>query len=322
MTNVSEPVTERDASLPLCCVTCEREGWILRRIAHAFAERTARFRCEIVHHDEAVPPGADCVFYSSWHHYWLQPANVRKLPFVALVTHLDRFAFRIACMARHRHARISCMSDMYLKQLRRYGIPARKLVLTPLGIEPSHFTPPAAPCRAEGKVNIGVVGRLYPDGRKGERLLTDIAARLDPATTKLTIVGDRWDELLPTMQSRSLEVVYRRNVPDTELPGEYRDMDALLITSRREGGPIPALEAIACGTPVISTPVGYVPDLVDALPFAGVLFKTAAHATSLAAQCRAMKDELTARREDVARVLASYTWDAFARATEAAMPIA
>ncbi|SDI86358.1 glycosyltransferase family 4 protein [Natribacillus halophilus] len=43
-----------------------------------------------------------------------------------------------------------------------------------------------------------------------------------------------------------------------EMPGFYRNLDLLLITSSNEGGPAPALEAYACGVPVLSTNVGYV----------------------------------------------------------------
>ena len=50
---------------------------------------------------------------------------------------------------------------------------------------------------------------------------------------------------------------------DADLPALYRRLDALLVASRFEGGPYTMLEAMACGTPVVATPVGLVPDVIE-----------------------------------------------------------
>lgn len=42
----------------------------------------------------------------------------------------------------------------------------------------------------------------------------------------------------------------------------YRSHHALICSSRTEGGPMPVVEALACGRPVLSTSVGVVPELV------------------------------------------------------------
>ncbi|RSL28966.1 glycosyltransferase family 1 protein [Salibacterium salarium] len=47
-------------------------------------------------------------------------------------------------------------------------------------------------------------------------------------------------------------------VPLKDMPAFYNSLDLLLITSSNEGGPNPALEANACGVPVLSTNVGFV----------------------------------------------------------------
>ena len=44
----------------------------------------------------------------------------------------------------------------------------------------------------------------------------------------------------------------------------YQALDTYWVTSRIEGGPVPLLEAMACGACCVSTPVGVVPEtLVD-----------------------------------------------------------
>ncbi len=52
-------------------------------------------------------------------------------------------------------------------------------------------------------------------------------------------------------------------VTPEELPSLYASFDALLIASRYEGGPYTMLEAMACGVPVIATPVGLVPAVIE-----------------------------------------------------------
>lgn len=53
-------------------------------------------------------------------------------------------------------------------------------------------------------------------------------------------------------------------VPHEEMPYYLNASDALLVTSRRESGPMVAKEAAACGLPVVSTDVGFVGDVPGA----------------------------------------------------------
>lgn len=50
-------------------------------------------------------------------------------------------------------------------------------------------------------------------------------------------------------------------IPHTEMPEYYRKIDLCLITSTHEGTPLPALEAMSCGIPLISTDVGVINEL-------------------------------------------------------------
>ena len=54
------------------------------------------------------------------------------------------------------------------------------------------------------------------------------------------------------------------NPPQDKLPGVYAACDAWLFASRREGFGLPILEAMACRTPVIATPAGAAPQLLEA----------------------------------------------------------
>lgn len=53
------------------------------------------------------------------------------------------------------------------------------------------------------------------------------------------------------------------NEPYERMPHYMNASDALLVTSRWESGPMTVKEALACDLPVVSRPVGFVPDLLD-----------------------------------------------------------
>lgn len=57
---------------------------------------------------------------------------------------------------------------------------------------------------------------------------------------------------------------FRENIDDQSLAKAYKDMDLLVVNSKDdfESGPLPVLEAMASGTPVMSRKVGLVPDLM------------------------------------------------------------
>lgn len=107
-------------------------------------------------------------------------------------------------------------------------------------------------------------------------------------------------------------------IPPEKLPGLYRGADAFVFPSVYEGFGFSPLEALACGTPVVSSSAGCLP---ETLGDAAVYFP-AGDAAALAAQIervvgdRTLREELRARGRVRAR---SRTWEAVARETLAAL---
>ncbi len=155
----------------------------------------------------------------------------------------------------------------------QYRVARKKhFTVLPLGLDLDVFTgtprragsfragwniPPDAPL-------IGIIGRLT--AIKNHGLFLEAAARVREAlpTAWFVIVGD--GELRPQIEARAAKLGLREAVIFTgwmrELAVIYSDLDALVISSLNEGTPVPVIEALAAGCPVVATAVGGLPDLL------------------------------------------------------------
>lgn len=79
-----------------------------------------------------------------------------------------------------------------------------------------------------------------------------------------TITDVALDELIK--EGHAIEKLYAdRNdklIPNKNMPDYYKNIDIYICSSIYEGTPLPVLEAIACGVPIITTDVGVVPDVL------------------------------------------------------------
>lgn len=119
----------------------------------------------------------------------------------------------------------------------------------------------------EKKYDLLFAGRLVSN--KGLDLLVKIIAlekKVNPKI-KVGIVGSGPEEMKFKKEIRQLglheNVVYLGWLKNNqELASVYNQAKVLLVTSYNEGGPRVGLEAMACGTPVISTKVGIMLDII------------------------------------------------------------
>ena len=121
------------------------------------------------------------------------------------------------------------------------------------------------------------VGGLSP--HKNLLRLVEAFAQAAPADVKLVLVGDVHDvfhthvpQIRAAIARHALEdrVILAGFVPDEELVLLYSRAYALILPSLLEGFGLPAVEAMACGTPVISSRAGSLPEVVGE---AGVYFE-------------------------------------------------
>ncbi len=153
------------------------------------------------------------------------------------------------------------------------GVPGERVITIPNGVDEA-FHPADAAEIEEFRRNrrlperfILYLGTLEP--RKNLETLIDAYAGLraaDKAVPKLVIAGGKgwfFETIFARVAELGLrdEVLFPGYVPGTELPWWYRAAELFAYPSRFEGFGLPVLEAMACGTPVVTTTSSSLPEV-------------------------------------------------------------
>lgn len=96
----------------------------------------------------------------------------------------------------------------------------------------------------------------------------------NPSEIKLVLVGEEYPktrdtELIPTIRELGLseEVIFTGRVPDLDLPPLYTGSVATVFPSLHEGFGLTPIEAMACGSPVIGSNAGALPEVTAGAAF-------------------------------------------------------
>jgi glycosyltransferase involved in cell wall biosynthesis len=179
-----------------------------------------------------------------------------------LLPQLARSARRIVTVSRFSQARLSAA----------LGIPADRIEVVYNGVS-EHFTPPAPDASAAAAAQYGVQPRRYfvtlstLEPRKNLALTLKawdaVRSRL-PGDIRLLLLGGSGGAQIfaGTGLPADMEGVIRAGfVPDADLPALLGGAIALLYPSRYEGFGLPILEAMACGTPAVTSNTSSLPEV-------------------------------------------------------------
>lgn len=222
----------------------------------------------------------------------------------------------------HQAAGVVAVSSSLRDAVIALGTPPEKIRVIPNGIDADRFQPVD---RSEAREKLGLardghcvvaVGNLIP--AKGQDLLIAALARLAPRhpMLKFYLVGDGPSQAGLTEQARSLglsdRVVIVGSRPHDELPLWFNAANLSCLISQREGLPNVVVESLACGTPVLATRVGGIPELITSHSL-GILVER--DAGSIAA---AMDQALSSTwdRSLLAQQVQSRTWERVAEEVE------
>lgn len=151
--------------------------------------------------------------------------------------------------------------------LRFYGVPPEKVHVILAGYESDRFTPDGPAADPVGSPYALYVGNVMPH-KNLLRLVEAFALVARRLPLNLVLRGSGRGPHVRALRQRidalgvADRVDWRPYAPPDELPALYRGARMLLLPSLYEGFGLTALEAMACGTPVVTSNVSSLPEVV------------------------------------------------------------
>jgi glycosyltransferase involved in cell wall biosynthesis len=191
---------------------------------------------------------------------YLEPANARS-PAAAAV-------YRVSTPLAIRRARIVvAVSGFAARQVTEtFGTPADRLRVVEHGIDHDMWKPPNAEQLSTARARYRLPGDylLYVGTLKRNKNLPTLLAAHGPEHPPLVLAGPAAAEMVSAglTPSRGSKVIALGRVSDETLQTLYGGALALVLPSLYEGAGFTPLEAMACGTTVLSSDGGALPDTV------------------------------------------------------------
>lgn len=142
---------------------------------------------------------------------------------------------------------VVCVSEAECDEGRRCGIRARRWEVVPNGVDLDRFTPLPHPDAVPRAVCVGRLSR-----QKGQDVLLAAWRLVDVPGAELVLVGDGPDR---AALSRDLPDGVRLVGRQEDVTPWYAAATVVAVPSRWEGMALTALEALACGRPVVASDV-------------------------------------------------------------------
>ncbi|MEP7098980.1 MAG: glycosyltransferase family 1 protein [Burkholderiales bacterium] len=198
-------------------------------------------------------------------------SNQRFLFTVHDLNHIDRpenssvpkriyyaLVLKRACL---RAAKVLTVSEYARQRIIRWsGVPDQQVVNVGNGVDDA-FTP-GSPAASSGRPYFLCVSNRRPH-KNESRVLSALAASGLPADVELVLTGPPTQGLNDEIRARGLDgrVRFTGTVSDEELAELYRGAIGLVFPSLYEGFGLPVVEAMACGTPVITSTTTALPEI-------------------------------------------------------------
>lgn len=168
------------------------------------------------------------------------------------------------------HDKLIAVSQMTARQIRELGVPLKKIEVIPNGVNLEKFNPKVQSAKKQLGIKedyvVAFFGRLWKV--KGiEYLVKAIPSVVEKIpNVKFIIVGEgpQKESLVKLVKDLDISghVMFHAPIDYSKMPAYIRASDCVVLPSLMEGLPVTALEAMACGVPVVATKVGGTPEVV------------------------------------------------------------
>ena len=200
---------------------------------------------------------------------------VDRCPFISTIHHIES---SLSVEPSSYSDAIMTVSHQWHNELIRNDVPDYKLVMIKNGIDVDLFHPGSPIKKQKARKKFGIPSDEFIVGfsakktsdtcdRKGIDVLSSViksSSRIKGNKISWLVRGPGWNQLIGSLQEEGARIYYCPFlVSDAELAESYQALDAFVVTARIEGGPVPLLEAMSCGLPVVSTRVGVASEIVE-----------------------------------------------------------
>ena len=230
---------------------------------------------------QAVPPGVPHVrsFYGPWDQEgWVEDTTNKLGPLGTAKARVKRLLrHRVEAANLRRSRAVIVLSEHSRGEVRAFGFPDRDIHLIPGGTDTDRFQPVMDKQAVRQRLGLPLdrtlllsIRRLAP--RMGlDNLLRALPAVVARRPDALLLIGGKGPERAPLerlIAELGLEAHVRLLgfIPDDALAAHYQAADLFVLpTLALEGFGLVTVEALACGLPVVGTPVGATPEILEGL---------------------------------------------------------
>ncbi|HUI03276.1 MAG TPA: glycosyltransferase family 4 protein [Acidimicrobiales bacterium] len=300
-----------------------------RRARRLLSERRGDF--DIVHDNQCLGSGLLGMLEDGWpllatlHH----PITVDRVLALAHAENAYRrftqrrwFGFLgMQMRVARRLPRIVTVSESSKRDIaEQMGVELSRMTVVPVGVDHTVFRPRPDRPRVPGRIMVTSSSDVPMKGLVP--LLEAVAKLRTERDVELVVIGRPTEggRVARTIDRLGLAPAVRcvSGISDDELAGLYAEAEVAVVPSLYEGFSLPAIEAMACGVPLVATTGGALPEVVGEDGETGLLV-TPDDPEALAHAVRRILDDpdLASRLGDGGRrrVLGRFTWQATARGT-------